>query len=78
MTTRSTLEQYLSQPGRSQAALARRTGVTQGAVHQMLRSGRCIFVVEHDDGSLELQEIKRIGRKPSPDDPVLTSGPEVA
>lgn len=45
-----------------QTETARRAGVTQGAVWQMLQSNRQIFVIEHDDGTVELEEIKKIRR----------------
>lgn len=60
METRTPLPEYLSRPGNTQVQLAQTVGKTQGAIHQMLKAQRNIFVVEHSDGSLYLEEVKRL------------------
>jgi predicted transcriptional regulator len=45
--------------GRTQGQVGSILGVTQGAVYQMLKSGRDIFFRERDDGSFEHYEIKK-------------------
>jgi hypothetical protein len=54
------LSEYLELPGKSQQGLAASFNLTQGAISKMHRSGRNIFVIEHDDGRLELLEEKAI------------------
>jgi predicted transcriptional regulator len=61
MDTRYELSDYLNRPGKTQVSLAKAVGLTQGAVFQMLRSDRSIFVIEREDGSLALEEVKTIG-----------------
>ncbi len=60
MAKRLSLKDYLADPANTQVALAKAVGVTQGAIFQMLRAERAIFVIEHPDGRIELEEIKRI------------------
>lgn len=48
---------------RTQAEVAALLGVSQGAVHQMLRAGRDVFFRQLDDGSFEHYEIKKARRK---------------
>lgn len=55
---RSSLEAFLE--NHSQLSVAQAVGISQGAVSKMLRTGRNITVVEHDDGRLELVEEKPI------------------
>ena len=55
------LEKYLSTPGNTQTGLAKKAGLTQGAIFQMVRAGRNIFVIPQADGSVELEEVKRLG-----------------
>ena len=59
--SKTPLDDY--QRAHGQSATARAVGVTQGAIWQMLKSKREIYVVEHDDGTVELQEIKILARK---------------
>lgn len=63
MNDGTSLVDYLKRPGKTQSGLAASAGVTQGAIHQMMKSGRSIFVREHDDGRVDLYEIKPIGRR---------------
>lgn len=60
METRTPLTEYLSRRENTQVRLAKTVGKTQGAIHQMIKSQRNIFVVEHSDGSLYLEEVKRL------------------
>lgn len=53
------LVEYLALPGNSQSKLALRVGLTQGAISKMVRTGRKVDVVEHDNGGVELEE-KRV------------------
>ncbi len=55
------LSDYVAKNG--QTATARRAGITQGAIWQMLKSPRQIFVTENKDGTVYLEEIKPIRRK---------------
>lgn len=57
---RTSLEQYLED--KSQASLARAVGLSQGAISKMLRAGRNVMVIEHDDGKIELIEERLIRR----------------
>lgn len=59
MTKRTPISDYVTERGQ-QTRLAKQIGVTQGAIYQMLKSGRDIFVLEHADGSVELEEVKKI------------------
>lgn len=45
--------------GRTQAEIALILGVTQGAVHQMIKSGRDIYFRPIDSGGFEFYEIKK-------------------
>lgn len=54
------LDKYLE--GKSQASLARAVGLSQGAISKMLRTGRNVSVVEHENGSIELIEERVITR----------------
>jgi predicted transcriptional regulator len=56
------IAKFIATSGMSQTALAAAVGVTQGAINQMLRSERSIFVITNDDGSLRLEEIKPLGK----------------
>lgn len=59
MPTRTPLIDWLAQPDHTQGGLARAVGITQGAVSQMVRSSRLIFVVE-DGEQIWLEEHKRL------------------
>lgn len=62
-----TLRDYLDRPGKTQTGLAKDVGLTQGAINQMLKKKRNIFVIEHSDGSLKLEEVRLIeSKKPEP------------
>ena len=55
-----TLQDYLSNPVNTQTKLAKDVGVTQGAINQMLTSGRTIYVIisgEH----IALEEVRQLG-----------------
>lgn len=56
METSTNLNEYIKTT--TQKTLAQKLGITQGAVSQMLRSGRNIVVREYADGSIEVCEIK--------------------
>lgn len=56
-----TLQDYVQT--RTQAQAAEAMGVTQGAVWQMLRSGRRIELTIFDDGRIEANEIRPIGKR---------------
>lgn len=43
---------------RGQVSAATALAVTQGAVSKALRSGREIYVIEHDDGSYSAEELR--------------------
>lgn len=58
------LHQYVDTHG--QTATARQLGVTQGAVWQMVKSKRLIFVVEHPGGEISAYEKKQLGRALQP------------
>lgn len=49
--------------GRSQVEVAEILGVTQGAISQMILSGRDVRVVHGSDGRPEGFEIRRIGSR---------------
>jgi len=59
--TEFTLLQYVDTHGQTETA--NRLGITQGAVWQMLKSGRSILVTESDDGRVEGWERKPVGNK---------------
>lgn len=48
---------------KTQAEVAQIIGVTQGAVSQMVRSGRDIWIRVNADGSHEAVEITSVGRR---------------
>lgn len=54
--------------GRTQPQIADFLGVTQGAISQMLSSGRDIRVKEYKDGTFQAFEIRSIGRRDKPAD----------
>jgi len=56
------LTELLRRPGQTQAGVASRLGVTQGAVSQMVQAKRRVFVVQHPDGRLEAYEKKPVGK----------------
>ncbi len=56
-----TLADYVEEHGQTATALKFR--LTQGAVWQMLRAQRAIFVVELPGGQLEAYEKKPVGRR---------------
>jgi len=61
MEKRTSITDYLRPKGeQTQKGLADLVGLTQGAIFQMVRDGRNIFVIEHLDGRVELEEVKRI------------------
>jgi predicted transcriptional regulator len=56
------LSEYLALPGNTQTALAKSVGITQGAVSQMLIKRRPVYVIVRDDGTVELEQVRKIGR----------------
>jgi hypothetical protein len=54
------LQEYVALHGQTETA--RRAGLTQGAIWQMLQSERRVFATELDDGTVQLEEIKPIKR----------------
>ena len=58
--TQKTLSEYVEAHGQTETA--RRAGLSQGAIWQMLQAGRRVFVTEMGDGTVELEEIKPIKR----------------
>jgi hypothetical protein len=56
------LEEYVELHGQTETA--RRAGLTQGGIWQMLQAGRRIFVKERADGTdlIDLEEVKPIRR----------------
>lgn len=59
MSTKLTIQQFIER-GNSQADLAELLNVTRGAVNQMIKAGRYIQIIEHDDGSYSAYEVKPI------------------
>jgi predicted DNA-binding protein (UPF0251 family) len=59
--TEFTLSQYVDTHGQTETAS--RLGITQGAVWQMLKSGRSILVTESKDGTVEAWERKTVGKR---------------
>lgn len=57
------LSKYLAEIG-TQQALANALGIQQSAVSQMVRSGRNIEVIIHEDGRIEAQELRPIPARP--------------
>ncbi len=55
------LREYVT--GKSQVEVAEKLGVTQGAISQMLLSGRDVRVVIDDSGKAEGYELRRIGSR---------------
>jgi predicted DNA-binding protein (UPF0251 family) len=58
--TQITLSEYVELHG--QAETARRAGLSQGAIWQMLRAERRVFVTETGDGTVTMEEVKPIKR----------------
>lgn len=58
---RTTLQKYLDK--HSQASLASKVGISQGAISKMLRKGRNIMVHEYANGSVVLVEERQIKGK---------------
>ena len=56
-----TLSEFVEEHG--QTATAEKLGVTQGAVWQMLKNKRAIYVVETSNGQLNAFEKKPVGRR---------------
>lgn len=61
MAKRILLKDYLERDGVTQQSVATGAGITQGAVHQMIKKDRKVYVIENDDGSITLEEVRRIG-----------------
>ena len=57
------LSKYLAEIG-TQQMLANALGIQQSAVSQMVRSGRNIEVIIHEDGRIEAQELRPIPARP--------------
>jgi len=57
------LADYLRMTGTSQERFAKLVGITQGAIHQMIKKGRSVDVIKGDDGSIRLEETKMIGKQ---------------
>ncbi|MBC3410723.1 XRE family transcriptional regulator [Pseudomonas sp. SWRI51] len=57
------LTEYLELHG-TQADLAAALGMNQSAVSQMVRAGRCVHVVIHDDGRIEAYEQRPVPARP--------------
>lgn len=55
-----TLSEYVSEHGQSETA--RRAGLTQGAIWQMLKTKRRVLVTDNGDGTVALEELKPIKR----------------
>jgi len=51
-----TLDEFIARKGQSEAA--RLLGVTPPALSKAVRTGRAVFVTEHEDGSCSAEEIK--------------------
>lgn len=51
---RTPLKQFVDDLGQADSAVL--LGVTQGAISKALRSGRDIYVIEHEDGSYSARE----------------------
>jgi hypothetical protein len=58
--TQKTLSEYVEAHGQTETA--RRAGLSQGAIWQMLQNGRRVFVTEIDAETVELEEVKPIKR----------------
>mgnify|MGYP000137317385 CR=1 FL=1 len=56
------IKQYLSQKAVSQVQFSSLFNKSQSAVSKMLHSNRELFVVELDNGAIELRETRVIGR----------------
>lgn len=54
------LSDYVAEHGQTETG--RRSGLTQGAIWQMLQSARNIVVSETSDGSIVIEEIKRLSK----------------
>lgn len=57
------LTEYLKDPKNSQESLAAAIGYRQSAISNMIKAGRNIFVITHENGKVELLEEKIIGSK---------------
>ena len=58
--TQKTLSEYVGAHGQTETA--RRAGLTQGSIWQMLQAEREILVTENKDGTVTLKEVKTIRR----------------
>ncbi len=56
-----TLSNFVKEHG--QTATAEKLGLTQGAVWQMLKNERSVYVVETSNGQLDAFEKKPVGRR---------------
>lgn len=52
------LSKYVDEHGQTETA--RRTGLTQGAIWQMLRAGRKVYVTDEENGFATLEERRPI------------------
>lgn len=57
------LKELMQQPGQTQESIAEQLGVTQGAVSQMLREKKPVYVVRKSDGTLEAYRKTPVGRR---------------
>jgi hypothetical protein len=60
---RSELADFSAENG--QVATAKKLNLTQGALSKAIRTGRKVFVIEHEDGSLSAEEVKPFPSQPS-------------
>lgn len=60
---KKSLAEYVDIHGQTETA--RRAGLTQGAIWQMLRSGRKIYVTETGIDTVALEEVRSINRNTS-------------
>lgn len=61
--TQISLQEYVAAHG--QTVTAARAGITQGAIWQMLKNGRRIFVVVGDENKIDLEERRAVPRRKS-------------
>lgn len=59
---RITLSEFASEHRQTKAA--KLLGLTQGALHKALNSGREIYVTEHDDGTFIAEELRPFPSQP--------------